>query len=338
MSKIKIVDVAKQAGVSKSTISQYLNGRFDYMSPKTRVRIEAAIKDLNYIPNAIARSLKTNKTKTIGVIVRDIAGFYTGRTLRGIDDFCKSSQYNVIIYNTDFDPETEARSLQNLKQLGVDGIIMASSGKNNDLINEYNNSDCPIVQFQIEYDNCDTSVVVSDYKKAAFDATEYLIKLGHKRIAFLSQNFKNVKSRNDRYQGYIAALKQYNLPLDEQLIVYWDRETGFKQSLTALLDLANPATAFFTQHLAITTDFLKAIEPLKVNIPEDVSLVGFDEMPMADFFKVPVSVIKQEPYKVGSQSAQLLLDIINNNTTSKTHITVPCLFEEKQSCAKIKEE
>lgn len=335
MAKIKIIDVAQHAGVSKSTISQYLNGRFDYMSKDTKARVEASIKELNYVPNAIARSLKTNKTKTIGVIVRDISGFYTARTLRGIDDFCKSSQYNVIIYNTDFDPINEANSLRSLKQLGVDGIIIASSGMNNTLINEFNQADCPIVQFQIEYDKCNTCIVVSDYQKAAFDATEYLIKLGHTRIAFLSQNFKNVKSRNDRYQGYIQALTKHQLPVDEALIFYWDRELGFKQPLSSLLNLSSPPTALFTQHLAITTDLLKTIEPMKINIPQDISLVGFDEIPMAEFFKVPISIIKQDTYKIGSKSAELLLSIIEGKRGEVTKVTIPCSFEEKQSCLNI---
>lgn len=331
MAKVKIGDVAQHAGVSKSTISQYLNGRFEYMSKDTKVRVQSAIEELNYIPNAIARSLKTNKTKTIGVIVRDISGFYTSRTLRGIDDYCKSSQYNVIIYNTDFDSATEARSLNSLKQLGVDGIIIASSGMNNDIIDEFNKSDCPIVQFQLEYDDCRTSLVVSDYQKAAFDATEYLIKLGHNRICFLSQNFKNVKSRNDRYQGYVAAHKKHALPVDEQLIQYWDREAGFHQPIKQMLSGPNSPTAFFTQHLAITTDFLKAVEPLNLSMPNDLSLVGFDELPMADFFKVPVTVIKQDPYEIGVQSGKLLLGLIETQSQLVTKITVACVFEEKKS-------
>ena len=114
MAKIKLIDVANLAGVSKSTVSQYLNGRFDYMSDKTKVRIKLAVEELNYVPNPIARSLKLDKTKTIGVVVRDITGFYTSRTIRGIDDYCKTSDYNVLIYNTDVDPEVEARSLEAL--------------------------------------------------------------------------------------------------------------------------------------------------------------------------------------------------------------------------------
>ncbi len=341
MAKITIIDVAQHAGVSKSTISQYLNGRFEYMSKNTKIRVESSIKTLNYIPNAMARSLKTNKTKTIGVIVRDISGFYTSRAIRGIDDYCKSHQYNSIIYNTDFDPMVEASALQSLKQLNVDGIIIASSGMNNVLIDEFNQGDCPVVQFQLEYEQCNTSIVVADHQKSAFEATEYLIKLGHKRICFLSQNFQKVKSRSERYQGYAAALKQYNIPVDEQYIQYWHREHGFEQSIKNILACPAPPSAFFTQHLAITTDFLKEINQLNITLPSDISLVGFDELPMADFFKVPVTVVKQDPYKVGNESAKLLLSYLNDKSTAKMtspqKITVPCTFDEKMSCGVFKE-
>ena len=252
MPKIKLIDVANHAGVSKSTVSQYLNGRFDYMSEKTKERVKLAVSELDYVPNPIARSLKMDKTKTIGVIVRDITGYYTSRTIRGIDDYCKTSEYNVIIYNTDFDPITEARSLEALYQLRVDGIIIASSGKNTDLITKYIDKGLPIVHFQLEHDGNEKNIIVSDYRKAAFDATEYLIKLGHKRICFVTQDYKNVKSRMERYLGYAEALGKYKIPLDKQLIQYWQRETGFLQSPKAIIASANSPTAFFTQHLPIT--------------------------------------------------------------------------------------
>ena len=336
MAKIKINDVALHAGVSKSTVSQYLNGRFDYMSKATKQRVAASVKELNYVPNPIARSLKTNKTKTIGVIVRDISSHYTSRSLRGIDDFCKSSQYNVIIYNTDFDPETEKRSLQSLEQLGVDGIIIASSGATNDLIDEFNQNDCPIVQFQLEYENCNTNMVVSDYKNAAFEATEYLIKLGHQRICFLTQDFQSVKSRSDRYQGYIDAHNQYNIPLDKALVKYWSRENIFEQSIESILEMDNPPSAFFTQHLAITTDFLHEINKLNINMPNDLSLIGFDDLPMTEFFKVPVTLVNQKPYQVGVESAKLLLATISNGEKTIKKITVPCTLEKRMSCGLFK--
>ncbi|MGJ8693020.1 MAG: LacI family DNA-binding transcriptional regulator [Thalassotalea sp.] len=335
MVKIKLIDVAQRAGVSKSTVSQYLNGRFDYMSKDTKARVELAIKELDYVPNPIARSLKTDKTKTIGVIVRDITGYYTSRTLRGIDDYCKTSEYNVLIYNTDFDPAIEARSLQALYQLRVDGIIIASSGQNADLINKFNEKGLPIVQFQIEYDGNERNIIVSDYRQAAFDATEYLIKLGHQRICFMTQDFKNVKSRNERYLGYVAALEKHNIALDKSLIQYWHRETGFQQSPKSILNSDIAPTVFFTQHLAITTELLTNLNQEGISIPDDVSLLGFDDLPMADFFKVPITVVKQDPYKIGFEATKLLLNSINANDNVAHKLMIPCTLATRESCKKL---
>ncbi|GAA6186661.1 MULTISPECIES: LacI family DNA-binding transcriptional regulator [Alteromonadaceae] len=335
MAKTKLIDVAERAGVSNSTVSQYLNGRFDYMSEKTKERIKIAVSELDYVPNPIARSLKMNKTKTIGVIVRDITGFYTSRTIRGIDDFCKTSEYNLLIYNTDVDPKVEAKSLETLYQLRVDGIIIASSGKNTDLINRYSDGGLPIVHFQLEHDGNEKNIIISDYRKAAFEATEYLIQLGHKRICFVTQDFKHVKSRKDRYLGYSDALQKHGIPLDEQLIQYWRRETGFEHSPTSLLDADNPPTVFFTQHLAITTDILTALNAENISIPDDVSILGFDDIPMADFFKVPITVITQNPYEIGRQATKLLLNNINNKEPSSEKIMIPCSLIKRLSCKQI---
>lgn len=334
--KIKLIDVAERAGVSKSTVSQYLNGRFDYMSEKTKDRVSLAISELDYVPNPIARSLKMNKTKTIGVIVRDITGFYTSRTIRGIDDFCKTSDYNLLIYNTDVDPAIEARSLEALYQLRVDGIIIASSGKNTDLISKYIDKGLPIVHFQLEHDGEERHIIVSDYRKAAFEATEYLIKLGHHRICFLTQNFKDVKSRKERYLGYKDALTQYNIPMDEELIHYWHRKSGFEQSPLSLLDMTNPPTVFFTQHLAITTELLTMLNDKQIIIPDNISLLGFDDIPMVEFFKVPVTVITQDPYKIGEEAAKLLLSNICNEEKPPQKIMIPCSLTKRMSCKKLK--
>lgn len=336
MKKIRMIDVATKANVSKSTVSQYLNGRFEYMSESTRDTIKSAIKELNYIPNHIARSLKTNKTKTIGVIVRDITGYFTSRVIRGIDDYCKENNYNVLIYNTDFDSEIERRSLLLLNEMHVDGIIIMSSGKNGVLINQEQESGFPIVQVQIEYDDVKTSIVLSDYKTGSFEATEYLIDLGHRRICFMTQEYETSRSRYERFQGYKDALEKYKIPFDKELIQFWDRENSFDTNPDKVLKMINPPTVFFTQHSAITIDLLKILDKLGKVIPQEISVLGFDEIPMVDLLKVPITVVAQSPYKMGTESARLVLDKITGNHNKIIKTVLPCSLIKRKSCLNIK--
>lgn len=338
MSKIRIIDVATLANVSKSTVSQYLNGRFGHMSTATKERIRDAVETLNYIPNPIARSLKSDKTKTIGVIVRDISGFNTSRILRGIDDFCKKNDYNVLIYNTDFNEEVEKRSLLTLRQMRVDGIIITSTGKNSELINDYAQTGFPIVQFQLEYQNSLSHIVLSDDRQASQKATEYLISLGHQRICFMTQFFEGNLSRSERYQGYVNALQLHEIPLDKSLIQYWDRDAGFDNSPLDILQQGNAPTAFFTQHLPITTELLKLFNVANIEVPAQVSVLGFDDIPMVEMFKVPVTVIQQDSYNIGIESAKLLLNgLMTDDKHSKEvkKVIVPCSLVERSSCRRI---
>ena len=337
MSRKRLIDVARAAGVSKSTVSQFLNGRFDYMSKATRARIETAIDELDYVPNPIARSLKTDTTRTVGVIVRDIAGFYTSHALRGMDDHCKRHGYNLFIYNTDFDPAAEARAMKSLNQLRVDGMIIASSGSNQDLLTEIASRKMPIVQFQLEHDDSAKNIILSDYRRAAFEATEYLIGLGHRRICFVTQSFRHVKSRLERYQGYVDALTKHGIPVDERQVRYWQRDRGLDFSPRQVLESDEPPTAFFAQHLAVTTDLLRTLHEQDVRVPDDVSVIGFDEIPMAEFFRVPVTVIRQRPYDIGASAAKLLLQHIHAPDTEVQRVLVPCTLVKRDSCRELPE-
>jgi len=337
VTKIKMIDVALEAGVSKSTVSQFLSGRFEYMSKSTRARIEKAVDDLNYVPNNIARSLKTKKTKTIGVIVRDVAGSYTSQSVRGMDDYCKKQGYNMIIYNTDFDSDAEARAIKSLKLLNVDGLIISSSGANNELIKEVSGQDVPVVQFQIEHEESAKSIAISDVQKAAYEATEYLINLGHKRICFVTQEYKTVKSRLAGFLGYSEALAKHDIAVDEQLIQYWHRGQGLDHSSREMMAIDNPPTAFFAQHLAISIDLLKDLDEAGIRIPEDVSFISFDDLPLAEFFKVPITVIKQESYEIGKQAAKEAINQIQNPGAEVQRVIIPCSLIERASCRAIED-
>ncbi len=332
MTKVRIIDVAEKAGVSKSTVSQFLNGRFGHMSEETKQRISQTIDALNYVPNPIARSLKSQKSKTIGVVVRDISGLNSSKVLRGIDDMCKSAGYNVLIYNTDFDEKVERNSLVTLKQLQVDGIIVTSSGKNGDLINRYVNEGFPLVQFQLDYSDSTSPIVLSDYEEAARNATQYLIDLGHRNIAFLTQDYSLENSRASRFLGYKQALKDNGIAFDSKLVIVWDRTTGYQKLPSSLLKLKHAPTAYFSQHLPLTQALLTDFSKQNIEIPSQVSLLSFDEIPMVEHLKVPITVVKQQSHQIGRESAASLIRLIQGKPT-QSRIVVPCELIERQSCA-----
>lgn len=336
MKRVKLVDVAKEAGVSASTVSQYLSGRYKHMSESTKNRIEEVIKELNYIPNSIARSLKTDKTNTIGVIVFSINGFYTSNVVRAIDDYCKKHNYNVIIYNTDYDPKIEKESIDILKMLQVDGIIIASTGHNSETLREENSHGIPIVQMYMEFDDVEICTVISDYRQAAYKATKYLIDLGHNDIAVITQEYKSIRSRYNRILGCEDALKEHGLELDQDLIYEWDRHEDIKEVFSRLFENDKLPTAIFSMNESSTTELLRFLKAKKYSVPEDFSVIGFDQLPAVDLMKTPVTLIEQPTYELGEKTAELLISKINNEgDKTNTRIELECDFKIRESCRKI---
>ncbi|WP_332308355.1 substrate-binding domain-containing protein [Salinimonas sediminis] len=190
-----------------------------------------------------------------------------------------------------------------------------------------------MVQFQVEHSNCDTGIVVADYKRASFEATEYLIELGHKNICFVTQEFETVTSRLEKYQGFADAHAKHQRKVDESLVVHWSRAQGLGFSIADLLARDDPPTAFFTQQIAITIDVLNALEHAGACIPQEVSLLGFEEIPMAEYFKVPISVIRQQPYEIGSEAARLLLNKLLHPKSTNSRMLIPCSLVKRKSCA-----
>lgn len=338
MRDITIADVARQARTSKSTVSQYLNGRFEYMSARTRHKIDSVIEDLGFVPNPIARNLKRENTHTIGVVVRSVAGFFTGRILRGIDDYCKENGYGVLIQNSDSDPEVEQEALSYLKMHKVDGILIASSGENSARLNSENQNGTPVVHMHLDFEDLATGAVISDYYNGAHLGTGHLLELGHRRIGFITRDFSRTRSREDRYRGFIDALEEKGLEFDPDLLVYWDSGSGFQPSLKNMLDNPHPPTALFSMHMVTTVGLLEELKALRVHIPGDLSILGFDELPLAELLSTPVSVIRQDPYRIGRSSARMLVESIEKGKKALTQrMILPCEFVPRASCLPLNE-
>lgn len=335
MKQVKLIDVANKAGVSKSTASQFLNGRYEYMSAATKERLESAVKELGFIPNQLARSLKTKKTNTIGVIVNSINGPTTSDVIRGIDDHLKGEGYNVLIYNTDYNKDRELASIANLVAQSADGLIITSSGQISPLLNDEINLGMPVVHIHRTFEDLKANTVLSDFKAGAYEATTHLIDQGHKRIAVITRTYSNIPSRQLRLDGYISALKANGISLDESLIYVVDKTDLLGQAMDKIMAMPEPPTAVFTMFSQLTKTLLYYCNNNHIDIPKNLSVIAFDDLPMASLFKTPLTVIDQSSYDLGIESAKLLINKINHPDKLQVDVVLPCHLIIRDSCQTI---
>jgi LacI family transcriptional regulator len=225
-----ITDVARKAGVSTSTVSHVIN-ETRYVSDQVKQRVHAAMKDLNYQPNVIARSLRTRETQTVGVVVSDITNPFFTNIVRAIEDEVLKQGYNIILCDTDEKPEREQVYLRLLMGRRVDGLIVAPSSGNADLLQLAIESGYPTVLLDRSIPGLDADVVLSDNEGGAFDAVSYLVGIGHRRIGIIAGRLE-VSTGTDRMAGYVRAIKAHGIPVDESLIevAQFKREIAYEKT------------------------------------------------------------------------------------------------------------
>lgn len=214
---VTIYDVARESGVSMATVSRVLNGNSN-VRQATKEKVLKVIDDLDYRPNAVARGLASKKTTTVGVIIPDVTDGYFSSLARGIDDIATMYKYNIILANSDDNPDKEASVLNTLLSKQVDGIIFMGNEINDDLRADFKRSDCPIVLAgSVDINNSVPSVNI-DYADAVKNETERLIKNGNSRIAFASGSMKQDVNKKYRLKGYVAALENNGIKFNEKLV------------------------------------------------------------------------------------------------------------------------
>jgi LacI family transcriptional regulator len=286
-----IRDVAKLAGVSTATVSHVINDSH-VVRPETRQQVLAAIKRLNYRPSAIARSLTTSVTRSIGVIVADIANPFLGAIVRGIEDRLEAHGYNLIVCNTDEQASREARYLELLLARRVDGMIVAPTGEPQPLLREFAAHNIPLVFIDRKPPEPFGPVVAIDMRAGAYTATDHLLRLGHRRIAILvrSPMLSTVVGRLD---GYRQALRDYRVPVDESLIYVSDYAVeAAHETAHRLLSNSPWLTAIIATNHAMTLGLLEAMQEQYLRYPDDISLVAFDDSPWLTLVSPPVTAVR----------------------------------------------
>lgn len=310
---VTIRDVAKLAGVAPITVSRVINN-LPGVNKTTRERVKKAIAELNYVPNAMAKSLRSHQTCTIALVLTDITNPFWTTIARGVEDTAAENGYNVIYCNTDEDPEKEANYINILLQRRVDGIIIAPSSDDEHYLLSLKHHKVPCVLIDRKVEGFNADVVRSDSKEGARLLTQHLINLGHRRIAMLAGPSKVFTSR-DRLAGYLDVLQKNGIPIDDNLIKegMYEEDGGF-QFAKELLSCMPPPTAIVAANLSIAIGALRALRESGLRVPEDVGLVCIDDLPQAALIYPFLTVWAQRPYEMGVASAELLLERMISKT------------------------
>lgn len=333
-----IRDVAKSAGVSVSTVSHVIN-KTRFVSEETQTKVLDAMKELNYKPNRLASSLrrKDKRTHTLGLLIPDSTNPFFAEVLRGVEDACFDAGYSVFLCNSDDDPQKELNYIEVLLGKQIDGIILVSAGIHNDAIALLATNDIPSVLVDREVSGSIIDSVLVDNEEGGCQATEYLIKLGHTRIGCIAGPSLITPSAA-RVQGYRKALSKYNLVQDDALVIAGDfrAQSGFKAT-KELLDLEEPPTAIFACNDMMAVGVLHAIDEAGLSVPEDISIVGFDDIPLASFTPPPLTTISQPSQEMGLRAARMVIERIEDTNLPARSETLSTTLIPRKSCRLMEE-
>lgn len=305
-----IKDIAREAGVSITTVSKIINGRDDNISDATRNRVKKVIKENNYVTNSIARGLKTKKTNIIGFILPDIVNPYYPEIARGIEDAARDRGFGVIFCNTDNSLERERECLQFLKSKMVDGIIYTRTLKGSNA-ESLNNVKAPIVivdRFVDAHIKKNIGKVYVDVVRAIYESTVKLYEAGCRNIALISSSYT---TKSDRYFGYVQAMEDLSLPVCEELIYLgeFNIETGYKGA-ASLLKNHKDIDGIVCGNDLIAIGALDLLREKNIKVPQDIKVIGLDNIYLSNFTNPRLSTMEQPTLELGKVAANMLIDFI----------------------------
>lgn len=335
MDKLPILeDVARRAGVSKSTASRVLNNSAK-ISEKTRSKVLSAASELNYEPNIIARSLSKNKTFTIGVILEDILNPFFSAVAKGIETALRASGYSMILTSSDFDHESEVKLTRMLIQYKVDGILLTPVKHNSETVSLLKERGVPFFIMNSRSDDKEVSWIDSDNFEGGLMATRYLLELGHGR--FLCLRHMAIDGSRLRFEGFKAAVVEAGLKLSDQVILGDARSRRDGYELTGRFIDENGTKVLPSAVIAVNdTVAIGVIEALLgrgLQIPEHVSVIGYDDINIAALIRVPLTTIHQPKFRMGEIAASQLVDKIERaeRGVARQFLIQPKLIE-RDSC------
>lgn len=331
MSTIK--DVARVAGVSPMTVSRVINSS-GYASQDARARVERAVAELGFVPNALARHLRSKRTRTLALVISDITNPFFTTIARGVEDIAAAHDFAVMFCNTDESEAEEIAYLQMLIQRQIDGVLLvpaSDSGKSLRLLRTHR---VPVVVLDRRVSSPRVDQVRSDSEAGAYQLVRHLIELGHRRIAMLTGH-RNISTSVDRAAGYQRALVELGIELDDRLVLHegFGVEAGYRMACQ-VLDLDPRPTALFAANNFIAFGAIRRLREVGLRIPEAMSLVAFDDLPDDWLIDPFLTVVDQRAYEMGKQAAELILErVAGVGRPTRRSIILPVDFIVRRSSA-----
>ncbi len=333
---ITIEDVAKRANTSIATVSRVLNKKTGY-SEKTKLKVQEAIEELGYESNAIARSLKNKETNTIGVLVPNVSSMLSNEILNGIEEYAHTNGYSVLTSYTYSDSDKVMKSLKTFNEQRVDGLIFVSDFFLPEYYEYVRDRKMPIVLTAAESPDYPLSFIKVDDFKASYDAVSYLIAKGHEKIGMISANpqVHPTAAGKSRLEGYKKALQDAALKIEDQRIVFCD---GFtfpigRNKFKELIERAPDITAVFASSDDLAVGALNMAYELGIQVPEEVSIIGYDNIPITEMVWPPLATVSQPLKNMGYESTKELMEKIEDPDRKANHRYIDHEIIERKSVA-----
>jgi DNA-binding LacI/PurR family transcriptional regulator len=311
-----INDIARHAGVSHTTVSRALN-HSPLISDQTTERIQEIAAELGYHPSAAARSLKTNRSQVVGVIVSHIADPYFSEVLQGIDDVAQENGYSLFIASAQHDPVRENSIVQTMREHRVDGVILCSPNFTAEQSNQLNSYDIPIVALNNQASEGYRFAIYHDDVDGSRQVCQHLIDLGHHKIAYLGNSMAG-RTTQERLAGFKGAIEQANLPVRPEYVyqVSGNNPAQGLEGVEYFFSLPERPTAMICYNDLMAIGALKGLHQRGLRVPEEMSVTGFDNIMYSDYTKPPLTTIDQPKRSLGAEAARLMFTQLNPDSSS----------------------
>jgi LacI family transcriptional regulator len=319
---MNIKAVARRARVSIATVSRTINDP-STVSPDTAAKVRNAIRALNYYPSASARALVSGRSRTLGLIISDIANPFFPELVKGFEDLAMRHDHLVIVTNTNYSPERMAQCVRSMLERKVDGVAIMTSEMDPTLVEELTRRGVPIAFLDVGSVDKHSSNMKIDYLSGIRQAVEHIVELGHRRIGFISGP-THLKSARIRRSAFLKTLEKCGIAVEEDLIKEGDhRFQGGQEAMLRLLDLRRPPTAVLTSNDLTAIGALHAIYERGLRVPDDISIVGFDDIPLSQFSQPPLTTVRIDCKELGQRAFYALQHVLSSKQAQGQEYRIP---------------